>query len=72
MKSYDKSFKEFVLFGRTEVRIEDVSDDDFVDLLLDADAYVRTESLTPQEIIEKYGVILTEEQKQIIYEHNKI
>ena len=72
MKSYDKSFKEFVLFGRTEVSINNITDEDFIDLLLSADAYVTKEALTPQEIIEKFSDILTDKQKQIIYEHNKI
>ena len=72
MKSYDKSFKEFVLFGRTEVNINNITDEDFIDLLLSADAYVTKEALTPQEIIEKFSDILTDKQKQIIYEHNKI
>lgn len=72
MSREHESFKEFLLFGTTYVNIEDVSDEDYVDLLLSVDAYVTKETLTPQEIIEKYSEVLTDKQKQIIYEWNKI
>lgn len=68
----DKSFEEFLLFGRTCIRVEDIPDEDFVNMLFDAAAFLTTQQLTPLEIINKYGELLTKEQIQLIYERGKI
>lgn len=68
----DKSFEEFLLFGRTCIRVEDIPDEEFMDALWESDAFLTTESLTVQEIIDKYGEILTKEQIQSIYGKNEL
>lgn len=68
----NKSLEYFLLFGRTCIIVEDIPDEDFVDALWEADAFLTTEHLTPQEIVEKYGEILTKEQVQLIYGRDKI